>query len=985
MFSSHNGIILLAMRFIDLIQSSPLPTDLKRAEGVFETLAKSPAAAAIAAARADKVGGPFLEGVFDGSPFLGHAAVTAPEALVMLLEDGPEALVDVAVAQILEARTATTLQSAMSLLRRARLKAAMAIAFADLGGVWSTMTVTAALSRVAEAAIDAALAWLLDDAVRRRILEPPVGQSPNAGVIVLGMGKLGARELNYSSDVDLIVLYDSERVPMRRSDRMQNEMTRLARALVPFLEERTRDGYVYRTDLRLRPDPASTPPAIAVRAAEYYYESAGQNWERAAMIKARPVAGDIEAGDVFLDRLRPFIWRRSLDFNAIRDIKSIKRQIDAREGDEPPSAYEHNVKLGRGGIREVEFFAQTQQLIWGGREPDLRSPETLTALTALADVGQITPDVAQDMATSYVKLRDIEHRLQMVDDRQTHVTPDADGMLAFARFAGFETADAFVQNLESTLKTVHRRYGELFADEPGLGAGGALSFTGADDHPDTLKTIANLGFSKPDAVSGVIRGWHHGRVRAARNLRARQILTEITPDLLACFGETPDPDRAFGALETFVAGLPEGLQFFSLLEANRNLLRFLARILGQSAYLSELIGRRPHVIDAALNNDFMRPPGSKNDYQEAFAREVCDADDLQDQLDGARRWLNDVRLQLGVQTLEKALRPAAAAAALADGADVATAAMLEATQAEFNDAHGQLPGGAYAVMAFGKWGSQELTIGSDLDLVAVYDAPEGAASDGPRSLPAQVYYMRLTQRLITALTTSTGEGRLFTVDIRLRPSGDDGPIAVQLDSIRKYYSSEAWTWELMALSRSRFACGDPELGKSLETLRHAAIKAAAGHADVLENVHAMRKRIRAAKPAGGPWDLKQRSGGLLDVEFLAQGLTLAYGGDTQSAFARRPAEQFAALAKAGVLTAARAEMLANAATFWLEAQWLLRLIGHSETIGAELEHADARTTLASVLGAPDYEALRRKREAIAADVASAFSEVFAPASDQSPN
>lgn len=970
------GIILLAMRFIDLIQTSPLPTERSRAEGVFERLQKSPAADVVEAFRKDTAGGVFLEGVFDGSPFLGHAAATAPDALKALLEEGPDVVVDAAIAEIERAREAPTMQAAMAALRQARLRAAMAIAFADLAGAWPTMQSTAALSRVAEAAVDAALYWLLQDAVRRNVLDPEPGTPPTDGVIVLGMGKLGARELNYSSDVDLIFFYDAERIRLRRPDRMQHEMTRIARALAPFLEERTRDGYVYRTDLRLRPDPASTPPAVAVQAAEVYYESAGQNWERAAMIKARPIAGDIVSGEAFLERLRPFVWRRSLDFNAIRDIKSIKRQIDAKAGDAPPTAYDHNVKLGRGGIREVEFFAQTQQLIWGGREPELRSPETLAALQALRQAGQITADIEQDMAGSYLKLRDVEHRLQMVDDRQTHTTPDEADMYAFARFAGHETERAFVEELEGALKTVHRRYGELFADEPGLGADGPLSFTGVEEHPDTLKTIAKLGYENPGRINEIIRGWHHGRVRAARNLRARQILTEITPDLLSCFGDTAEPDRAFSALETFVARLPEGLQFFSLLEANRDLLKFLARILGHSAYLAELIGRRPHVIDAALNNDFMRAPGSKADYQDDLARETNDADDLQDRLDSARRWLNDVRLQLGVQTLEGVLRPDAAAAAMADAADVATSAMLEAARADFEVQHGRIEGSAYAVMAFGKWGSRELTIGSDLDLVAVYDAADGAQSDGRRPLPAPVYYMRLTQRLTTALTTSTGEGRLFNVDLRLRPSGDDGPVAVNVNAMRAYYEDAAWTWELMALTRARFAVGDPGLGEKLEAIRRDAILSAATRKDVLADVRAMHERVRAAKPAGGPWDVKQRTGGLLDVEFLAQGLTLAHGDAGDVSDARRPSAQFLRLENTGKLARDDANALRTASVFWLEAQWLLRLIGHSESIGAELAHRNARATFASVLGAPDYDGLCEMREAIARDVQTLFGQTF---------
>lgn len=964
------------MLFLDLIRKSPLPHDRERAEGVLTALAGTEAADPVAAMLAADAGRAFLEGVYDGSRFLGHASTAAPDALKMTLESGPEATLDAAVAMSAAAADATTLQRAMAALRQARIRAALAIGLADLAGHWTTMETTAALSRAADAAIEAAITWLLRDAARRGVLDVAEDDDVAAGIIVLGMGKLGARELNYSSDIDLILFYDTQKVRLKRPDRLQNEMTRLARALAPMLEERTRDGYVYRTDLRLRPDPASTPPAVSIRAAEAYYESTGQNWERAAMIKARAVAGDIAAGEAFLADLRPFVWRRSLDFNAIRDIQSIKRQIDAGQGVNLPKAYEHNVKLGRGGIREVEFFAQTQQLIWGGRDPDLRPRETLAALTALTAAGHVTPPVAEDMAAAYLKLRDVEHRLQMVDDRQTHVTPDAEGMPEFARFCGFETADAFVADLEETLGTVARHYGDLFAEEPGLGLGGALSFTGAEEHPDTLKNLETMGYRQPERISQAIRGWHHGRVRAAKDRRAREILTEITPDILARFAETADPDRAFAGFERFVAGLPEGVQFFSLLEANRKLLDFLARILGRSAYLAELIGRRPHVIDAALNDDFMGPPGDREAFEQELARESEDAQDLQDRLDCARRWLNDTRLRLGVQTIEGALAPSRAAEALADAADVVAAAMLHAVETEFVEGHGRVPDGAYAVMAYGKWGSRERTIGSDLDLVAVYDAPEGAYSDGARRLAAPVYFMRLTQRLVTAMTATTGEGRLFEIDMRLRPTGDDGPIAVHIEAMRKYLSDSAWTWELMAVSRARYAIGDAALGARLEALRLNALADAPGRADLLADVANMRARIRAAKSAGDVWDVRRRAGGMVDVEFIAQGLALMHGDDPNVASARRPGAQLHALQEAGALWAADAESLAEAARFWLEAQWLIRLIGHDEAAGAELDHPDAKATFADVFGEPDYDALIVRRETTAKAVETAFARLI---------
>lgn len=966
------------MEFLDLIRKSPLPIEGGKGGDVLESLAGGVAAADVQALCKHPRGGEFLRAVFDGSPFLAGAALSRPEALATALRLGPDPAVEKIVSGIRGVADAPNLAAAMRGFRALRTEAALTIALADLAGAWSTMQTTLALSQVASASIDAALLWLLRDGARRNVFERDVADIDGAGVIVLGMGKLGADELNYSSDIDLILLYDEALLSLRRPDRTQHEMTRLARGLVQLLEERTRDGYAFRTDLRLRPDPASTPPAITIQAAEAYYESMGQNWERAAMIKARPVAGDIASGETFLEYLRPFVWRRSLDFNAIRDIQSIKRQIDRKDGGGAPTAFEHNVKLGRGGIREIEFFAQTQQLIWGGRDPDLRIRQTMGAIDALAEAGHVEPDVAREMNEAYVKLRDIEHRLQMVNDRQTHTTPAADEMTPFARFAGFETAEAFASDLEATLSTVAAHFSALFADGPSLGGGdgGALSFVGADEHPETHATIRKMGYADPERVVAAIRGWHHGHARAMRTQRAREILTELTPDLLRRFAQSQDPDRAFAAFEKFVGSLPAGVQLFSLLDANRELLDFLARILGRSAYLADLIGRRPHVIDVVLTDDFMNAPPDRAGLAEELAQELRDAQDLQDTLDGARRWLNDLRLCLGVQTIEARSAPSVAAAALSDAADVVVERLLHRVAEEFEEAHGVVEGGAYGVMAYGKWGSRELSIGSDLDLVAVYDAPEGAASTGARSLPAPVYYMRLTQRLSTALSTQTGEGRLFDVDLRLRPNGEDGPIAVQLESYRRYLTGDAWTWELMALTRARFAAGDADLGARLEAARCDGLAAAAERPDLMQDVHAMRLRLAQAKKSAGPWDVRRRDGGMIDVEFIAQGLALANGGATAIQAARRPQDQLCAVRDTALAGRPDAGLLAEAARFWLEAQWVVRLIGLDEATDDTGLHVESRATFAKALGEDSYEALVKNREAIAERVRTAYIEII---------
>jgi glutamate-ammonia-ligase adenylyltransferase len=975
------------MQFLNLIPSDgtslPLPTDLAQANLAFAALAETPAADALNAAIADDKGRALLEGAFDGSPYLARAAEKAPQAFIDCLNIGPDAAFAEVITTLESVASASSQPAAMATLRQAKLGGALIIGLADLASIWTLEQVTGAVSELARRSVDAALGWLLADAAKRNVFltDDPTGETllRHGGLIVLGMGKLGAEELNYSSDIDLIVLFDPEKIEAKRPDRLQHEMVRLTRGLVTMMEELTRDGYVFRTDLRLRPDPASTPMALSVDAAEVYYESAGQNWERAAMIKARPIAGDLAAGAAFMKGLRPFVWRRSLDFNAIRDIQSIKRQIDRKQGGEPPSAFDQNVKLGRGGIREIEFFAQTQQLIWGGRDTSLRDCGTLPALKALVQAGHVTAAVQADLKAAYIKLRTIEHRLQMVDDRQTHMTPEADEAYAFARFAGYETTEVFASDLVQTLQTVESHYADLFADEEDLGGGRALSFTGADHHPDTLATLTEMGFEDAKRVAETIKGWHHGRIRAMRTGRAREILTELTPDLLARFGAAPDADVAFNAFAEFLAGLPSGVQIFSLFEANRGLLDFLARVLCRSPYLATHISEHPHVLDAVLRDEFMAPPGDKDSLREDLSFDLGDAIDFQDVLDGARRWLSEIRLRLSVQTLETRLAPITAAGILSDAADVVAERMLVGVQAEFEATHGLIEGGSYGVLAYGKWGSRELTIGSDLDLVAIYEAPDGVESDGARSLAPAVYYMRLTQRLITALTAQTGEGRLFEVDMRLRPTGDDGPIATHINSLARYLTEDAWTWELMALTRARFTAGDSALAERFDAVRGEMMAKTRERAVHLSDVASMRSRIESAKGAGGPWDVKLRQGGMVDAEFIGQGLALLYGGDPSIRAARAPAETFAALNVLGGMGDDRAAVLSDAASFWLSCQWVMRLLG---PIGSEeADPADDRlkAEMAAALGYDDVSAMEVARDTLAAAVSAAYLEIYSGA------
>ncbi len=537
----------------------------------------------------------FLMGVFAGSPYLAGIAEKNPLLLAATLDTLPEAHFDAILSRTArEAAEAASQRDIMHILRQSKTEVAFLTALADLAGIWTVDEVTRRLSEAADLFVGAAVRFLLRRAAQagKLVASDPEIPEKASGLVILAMGKYGAHELNYSSDIDLIVFYCRECAQLGPSVAPSTFFVQLTRDLVHILQERTADGYVFRTDLRLRPDPNSTQAAISTEAAFHYYESLGQNWERAALVKARPVAGDIPAGNAFLKALEPYIWRKYLDYNAISDIHAMKRQIHAAKGHQRIAIAGHNLKLGRGGIREIEFFVQSQQLIAGGRQPALRTRETLAGLSLLTEYNWISPSVRDDLSAAYRFLRRMEHRLQMVADQQTHTLPAGEEELAnFARFAGYASLDAFSGELRQHMLTVEAHYAALFETTPELtpqSVKGNLVFTGDTDDPGTLDTLKQLGFKNPSAGIAAVKGWHYGRYRAMRSERAREILTEFMPALLEALGKTSDPDLALGTFDNFLKETPSALQLFSMLRANPHLLRLIAQIMGSAPRLAHL-------------------------------------------------------------------------------------------------------------------------------------------------------------------------------------------------------------------------------------------------------------------------------------------------------------------------------------------------------------------------------------------------------------
>ena len=910
----------------------------------------------------DAAGRRLLDALFANSPFLTHCVLTDIGFFAELLKRGP----DVVLSQVLdrlkeELSLEQDRRQLMAKLRVARRQTALLAALADITAWWPLERVTEALSAFADGALSATLCHLLRRGAERGhfVLSHPEEPERDCGFTVLAMGKHGARELNYSSDIDLIVLFDPEKAGYRGDLSPQEAFVRMTRDMVTILEERTGDGYVCRVDLRLRPDPGVTPLAISVNAALTYYESMGQNWERAAMIKARPAAGDLALGAAMLDELRPFIWRKHLDFWAIQDVHSIKRQINAHRGGAEIALAGHNIKLGRGGIREIEFFAQTQQLIYGGRAPQLRTPRTVEALQALADAGRIDQESARELSEAYGFLRTLEHRLQMVDDQQTHSLPDDEaGLARIAAFMGYDGIEPFRDALFQRLKRVESAYAALFEEAPELSGPGNLVFTGGEPDPDTLATLEAMGFRNGDVVFNVVRAWHHGRYRATRSTRARQILTELMPTLLEALGKTPAPDAALTKFDEFLAGLPAGVQLFSLLHANPPLLDLLAQIMGGAPALATHLSRNPGLLDAVLSPDFFDPVPPYAALHAELEAVLGQARDFQDVLDLSRRWANDRKFQVGTHILHHAAEVEESGRALSHVADAVIASLTGPVLTELARTHGRVPGPGLAVLALGKLGSREITATSDLDLIFVYEAePTAESSDGKKPLALSQYFGRLAQRFINALTAPTGEGRLYEIDMRLRPSGNTGPIAVSLNAFRQYQESSAWTWEHMALTRARVVTGDPALAAKVEKTITDILTAPRDADRLLVDVAQMRARIANQHAAKSLWQVKHLRGGLVDLEFLAQYLQLRHGAAHPEVFDPSTQKAFTKLLQAGLIGASLGGRLIEATRLMRQVQGYLRL-----TVGDGFDESTApnglKAALAEATGTADFAALK---------------------------
>jgi len=840
-----------------------------------------------------------LAGAAGSSPYLRQLMQREADWLRPALAGSPEAALAGALALIPSAVEVPPGPA----LHRAKRRVALLTGLADLGGVWALEEVTGALTALADRAVAAAVRHFVDEEIRRGRLpgQTQGDASAGAGMVVLAMGKMGAGELNYSSDIDLICLYDETRYPGQEQE-ARAAFIRVTRKMTALLSDITDDGYVFRTDLRLRPDAAVTPVCLSMAAAAQYYEAEGRTWERAAYIKARPCAGDLAAGQRFLADLRPFIWRKHLDFAAIQDAHDMRLRIRDHRSLHGPIAVEgHDLKLGQGGIREIEFFTQTRQLIAGGRDPALRDPTTLGGLAALARAGWLPEDVAAELSAHYRAYRGIEHRLQMVHDARTQTLPATwDGLARIAALQGEADVAAFAGGLLDRLNRVETLTGGFFAP-----AGPDPEAPGPPDLPPESRAIVDRWSGYP----------------ALRSDRAVAIFRRLRPRLLQALSRAANPQEALLSLDGFLAGLPAGVQLFSLFEANPPLVDLIVDIAATSPALARHLSRRSGVLDAVIGGDFFAPWPDRAALTAELAAVMAAARDYEGRLDAARRWMKEAHFRIGVHHLRGLVDAEESGAAYADLAMAVVAALWPVLCDDLARRHGPAPGRGAVVLAMGSLGAGRLNAASDLDLIVIYDAAGDDTSLGPRPLGARAWYAKLTQALVTALSAQMAEGRLYEVDMRLRPSGRQGPVATSLAAFRSYQQTEAWTWEHLALTRARVVAGPPALAAEVETFRRDLLPVKGRGPAVLSNVADMRARLQAARPVDGAWEARNGPGRMLDVELLAQTAALRAG-----AADRGVAAQLRAGVKSGFLAETEAAALARAHALYWRLQAATRLL-----------------------------------------------------------
>jgi glutamate-ammonia-ligase adenylyltransferase len=924
----------------------------------------APALPALLACSADREWLKSLPRVWAGSEFVARACLAQPGMLQDLIARGD--LGRAYGAGELTARLGTEFtavrdeQELKRTLRRLRRRELVRIAWRDLAS-WANLEETVrTLSALADACLEAALTKLLEWAVARDGVPKAAGSNAPAQFVVLGMGKLGGEELNFSSDIDLIFAYSEEgdvhgrtsvaggRTPgATEADKRglsNNEFfVRLGQRLLQTLNEQTDDGFVFRVDMRLRPNGASGPLALSFDAMEQYYQTHGRMWERYALIKARVVAGDVQAGAELLNRLRPFVFRKYLDYTAVEDIRGMKIAIHRellRKG------IESNIKLGPGGIREVEFIGQAFQLIRGGRDRRFQERRILTVLALLAEEGDLTRQAVSDLSGAYEFLRNTEHRLQEICDQQTQVLPaDELDRLRVAAGMGFEDWQRFYAALQHHTQRVHEHFNSVFAapqgeapaeDEQGLHA----VWSGRLDESAAREVLQAAGFADADATLNLLKGLRASGAYSALSANGRERLDRLMPLLLGAAGLTPQPQTTFTRLIAFIEAIGRRSVYLALLVENPLALSQLVKLCSASEWIAQYLNRHPILLDELMDAVSLYAPLTR----EALASELrsrlarLPVDDLETQMEVLREFRNGHVLRVAAADVGPGLTPEEIGRHLGHIAEVIVGQALTLAHDDLVLKHGRpsllqngetlTPG--FAVIAYGKLGSLELGYTSDLDIIFLHGAQqEGGVTDGARPIANEIFFARLGQRLIHILTARTGGGILYEVDTRLRPSGRSGMLVTNPAAFREYQEAHAWAWEHQALIRARPIAGDAGLAREFEEIRAATLCRARDPQVLRAEIMDMRARMHAAQATHGPGEinLKHDPGGMIDVEFMVQYAVLRWAHDHPELIQHRAnIPLLEALQSRGLLDPAQAGLLRDAYRRYLGVEQRLKLM-----------------------------------------------------------
>ena len=799
-------------------------------------------------------------------------------------------------------------------LRRWRAAQSTRLVWRDLRGVDSVDATLAGSSRIADVALQVGLAALSQSLAERHGVVRDAGGRAQS-LVVFGLGKLGGGELNFSSDVDLVYAFPEHgQSDGPRPLDAEAWFTRLGQRLAQLLGDVTADGFCHRVDLRLRPFGASGRLVLSFGAMEQYFQREGRDWERYAWIKAHPVAGDLAAGESLLESLRPFVYRRYLDYSALDGLREMKaliaEQVQRRELAE-------DLKLGPGGIREVEFLVQALQLIRAGREPALRGRSLLPTLSALAEAGHVAPVTADRLAVAYRALRRLENRVQMLGDQQVHSLPeDPLARLRIARALGYADTAGMMSELDGHRSVVAEEFAGLLEARRRRRApvNALVDYWRALPDGGDAQVMADAGFADPAGQDAALRDFARTPAVRALSGRGRQRLDSVLPELLAAAARSDAPDASLPRGLALLQAITRRTSYLALLEEQPAAMARLADVTARSALLSERLAAHPLLLDELLDSRAAGPVPDEAQVA-ALVAAVPRTGDTEAALNGLNEVRQAIGFRVGLATLGQRLPAHEAAQRLATLAENLLLATLDVAETDIIAAHGRVPGAGLAVLGYGSLGGRELGFGSDLDLVFLHDAAPDASSDGARPLDASRYFARLAQRLVSLLGTVTGAGKLYEVDVRLRPDGAKGMLVSSVESFADYQSQRAWTWERQALVRARPIAGSTRVQAAFETIREQTLCQPRDPATLRDDVVAMRRRMRTEldRSHAARFDLKQGQGGLVDLEFLVQALVLQHAGTHPALVAPRGTpELLVALGEAAVIDAGTLAALLDA-------------------------------------------------------------------------